>query len=286
MSRPRSSPGGLARDLSAAGWRLERVLCDNGGESRAGLRRPARAPRRAQDSHPRRAPADQRQRRGASPHDTRRESWRPAFACYLYVRLTPPATRAGDLSRLLQRRSRPPRTIDRGEGLRRRRLRCPQNGGEMRRGCRHISGAVQGLRRWRLPVALPSTPAAGQLDLRLGARRAGATAERDWPRAAPVYEPEAGSAVPEACEVARHFGEETVLAEPARAGGECGAVPGRSGYLVDRAAQAMYIGRGEREAVSISAQISRAPPRSSAITASPRRAPPPSICRSPPRRCG
>ena len=68
-----------------------------------------------------------------------------------------------------------------------------------------------------------------------------------------MYEPEAGSAVPEACEVARHFGEETVLAEPARAGGECGAVPGRSGYLVDRAAQAMYIGRGEREAVSISA---------------------------------
>jgi len=32
--RPRSSPARVARELKAAGWRLERVVCDNGNEFR------------------------------------------------------------------------------------------------------------------------------------------------------------------------------------------------------------------------------------------------------------
>ena len=78
----------VAKELRAAGWRLERVLCDNGGEFRS------------------RAFGDQLERLGARKthiHAGRPqtngnvealhrtildECWRPAFARYLYVRLT------------------------------------------------------------------------------------------------------------------------------------------------------------------------------------------------------
>jgi transposase len=63
----------VATELKAAGWRLERMLSDNGNEFRghdftetlAKLKRPPQP-------HPRRTPTNQRQRRGASEDDPRR----------------------------------------------------------------------------------------------------------------------------------------------------------------------------------------------------------------------
>jgi Integrase core domain len=133
----------VARELKRAGWRLERVLCDNGNEFK-GPRFHATvdslgAPRHP---HPRRSPADERPRRGAAQDDPRR---------VLASRLRPlpvPAlqrtqARARALSRLLQPRSRPPRPPHPRPHPRRPRLRCPQDGGEMNRNCRHISETVQ-----------------------------------------------------------------------------------------------------------------------------------------------
>ena len=63
----------VAADLRDAGWRLERMLSDNGNEfRRAGLPRGSRAPQRPAQPHPPRTPADQRPRRSAAQDDPRR----------------------------------------------------------------------------------------------------------------------------------------------------------------------------------------------------------------------
>lgn len=129
----------VARDLSGAGWQLERVLCDNGGEfKKQGLRRPGRAPGRSQDPHPRRA--TQTNGNVEALHKTiLDECWRPAFARYLYVRLT-------ELRRELETYLRYYNTDRVHHGrLTAGRIPAdivygPQDGGEMRRSCRYISG--------------------------------------------------------------------------------------------------------------------------------------------------
>jgi hypothetical protein len=97
VSCPHGHPTGvqtskLARsvcgDLAQAGWRLERMLSDNGGEFRS-AEFPLHAGRARRPPHPdpRRQAADQRRRRSAAPPDLE-ECWRPAFARYLHVRFT------------------------------------------------------------------------------------------------------------------------------------------------------------------------------------------------------
>ena len=71
------------------------------------------------------------------------ECWRPAFARYLYPEPQRPTPRARDLPRLLQPRPRPPRPPHPRPHPRRHRLRCPQDGGQMSRTCRHISESAQ-----------------------------------------------------------------------------------------------------------------------------------------------
>ncbi len=78
----------VAEDLQAAGWRLERVLCDNGGEfrSRAFSDQLARLDARKTHTH-----AGRPQTNGnveALQRTILDECWRPAFARYLHVRLT------------------------------------------------------------------------------------------------------------------------------------------------------------------------------------------------------
>ena len=78
----------VAGDLQAAGWRLERVLCDNGGEfrSRAFGEQLERLGARRTHIH---AGRPQTNGNVESLHKTiLDECWRPAFARYLYVRLT------------------------------------------------------------------------------------------------------------------------------------------------------------------------------------------------------
>jgi transposase len=58
----------VARDLKAAGWKLERVLSDNPTSS---VHRHARGARCPPQPHPRRTPPDQRTRRAPAPHDPR-----------------------------------------------------------------------------------------------------------------------------------------------------------------------------------------------------------------------
>ena len=130
----------VAGELKAAGWRLERVLSTTATSFAATLPDHDREARGPPNPHPRRPPADQRPRRSSAQDDPRR-CWRPAFARYLF-----PATPASDanstLPRLLQPRPRPPRPPHPRPHPRRHRLRCPQDGGEMSRNCRHISEAV------------------------------------------------------------------------------------------------------------------------------------------------
>jgi transposase InsO family protein len=78
----------VASELSAAGWRLERVLTDNGGEFRA---RPFRETLSQLGARHTLIRAGRPQTNGAveSPHrPILEECWRPAFARYLHVRFT------------------------------------------------------------------------------------------------------------------------------------------------------------------------------------------------------
>ena len=78
----------VARDLSGAGWALERVLCDNGGEfkSRVFSDEVERLGARKTQIH---AGRPQTNGNVEALHRTiLDECWRPAFARYLYVRLT------------------------------------------------------------------------------------------------------------------------------------------------------------------------------------------------------
>ena len=78
----------VAKELRGAGWRLERVLCDNGGEfkSRAFSDQVERLGSRKNHTH---AGRPQTNGNVEALHKTiLDECWRPAFARYLYVRLT------------------------------------------------------------------------------------------------------------------------------------------------------------------------------------------------------
>jgi transposase InsO family protein len=97
VSCPRGNPTGeqtsklarrVAADLRAAGWHLERVLSDNGGEYRAGSFRDTLERLEARHSF---IHAGRPQTNGAveSLHRTiLEECWRPSFARYLHVRFT------------------------------------------------------------------------------------------------------------------------------------------------------------------------------------------------------
>jgi transposase InsO family protein len=78
----------VARELKAAGWRLERVLCDNGNEFRGPL---FHAPPEQLGARVTHIHAGRPQTNGhvEALHKTiLDECWRPAFARYLYPRLT------------------------------------------------------------------------------------------------------------------------------------------------------------------------------------------------------
>ena len=98
----------VARDLNNAGWRLERVLSDNGNEFRGpAFPCTARAPRRPPQPHPRRPAANQRPCRGAAQDDPRRVL-APGVRALPLPALQRPAPRARHLPRLLQPRPRWP----------------------------------------------------------------------------------------------------------------------------------------------------------------------------------
>jgi transposase InsO family protein len=78
----------VAADLQAAGWRLERVLSDNGGEFRSNQFRSTLAMLAVRHTHIR---AGRPQTNGAVEAVHRlilEECWRPAFARYLHLRFT------------------------------------------------------------------------------------------------------------------------------------------------------------------------------------------------------
>jgi transposase InsO family protein len=78
----------VARELQAAGWRLERVLCDNGNEFRGERFRATAARLGARITH---IHAGRPQTNGhveALQRLILEECWRPAFARYLYPRYT------------------------------------------------------------------------------------------------------------------------------------------------------------------------------------------------------
>ncbi len=78
----------IAQDLSGAGWRLERVLTDNGGEFEAGT---SRATWSASKTRHTRIRAGRPQTNGhvdALHRTILDECWRPAFARYLHLRFT------------------------------------------------------------------------------------------------------------------------------------------------------------------------------------------------------
>ncbi len=153
----------VARELKAAGWRLERVLADNGNEFKGPLFHATLERLGARVTH---IHAGRPQTNGhvEALHKTiLAECWRPAFARYLYPRYT-------GLKRELERylvyydfdRVHHGR-LTRGRIPGRHRLRCPQDGGEMSRECRHISVTVHfkaptRRRRREADRALPGRP--------------------------------------------------------------------------------------------------------------------------------
>jgi transposase len=147
---PRGNPTGaqtsklarrVASELQAVGWRLERILSDNGGEFRSQSFRTTLAELGVRHTLIRQA-ADQRGRRSAAPADPRgvlAARLRPLPARPLHrAQARSPAVR-----RRLQLRPPPPRPPHPWPHPRRDRLRCPQGEDEMSRNCRHISVAVQ-----------------------------------------------------------------------------------------------------------------------------------------------
>lgn len=78
----------VARDLKRAGWRLERVLCDNGNEFRAAPFKAAIASLGASVTHIRSGRPQTNGNVEALHRLILEECWRPAFARYLYPRYT------------------------------------------------------------------------------------------------------------------------------------------------------------------------------------------------------
>jgi hypothetical protein len=135
----------VARTLRHAGWRLERVLTDNGGEFQSDFRAAIEA-LGARQTKIRAAPPDQRPRRTPAPHDPRR-MLAPRLRALSLPALPRPATRTRRLPQPLQPPPRPHRTHHPRPNARRTGLRCPQDGAEMSRNCRHNSESVQLRRR-------------------------------------------------------------------------------------------------------------------------------------------
>ncbi|MEX2547481.1 MAG: helix-turn-helix domain-containing protein [Chloroflexota bacterium] len=78
----------VARDLKRAGWRLERVLCDNGNEFRSEAFKAAVASLHASLTHIRSGRPQTNGNVEALHRLILEECWRPAFARYLYPRYT------------------------------------------------------------------------------------------------------------------------------------------------------------------------------------------------------
>jgi transposase InsO family protein len=78
----------VARDLKRAGWRLERLLCDNGNEFRGEPFQQAVASVGARTTHIRSGRPQTNGRVEALHRLILEECWRPAFARYLYPRYT------------------------------------------------------------------------------------------------------------------------------------------------------------------------------------------------------
>lgn len=131
---------GGARELKQVGWRLERVLTDNGGEFRSRhLRSALKELGRPARPDPRRSPADRRPRRSPAPADPR---------SMLAARLGPlpvrPLPRGQARPRRLHPRLQPPpRPPHPRPHPRRHRLRRAHGEGVMSRECRHVAVIVQ-----------------------------------------------------------------------------------------------------------------------------------------------
>jgi hypothetical protein len=132
----------VARELKAAGWRLERVLSDNGNEFRGHAFHDILKRLGARHS---RIHAGRPQTNGhvEALHKTVLDELAAGVRALPLPTLHRPAPRARRLPRLLQPRPRPPRPPHRRPDPRRPRLRCPQNGAAMSRTCRHISESAQ-----------------------------------------------------------------------------------------------------------------------------------------------
>jgi transposase InsO family protein len=133
----------VARELRAAGWRLERVLTDNGMEFRAERFRRAIAVHGVQISRIR---AGRPQSNGAVEALQKTildECWRPAFARYLQVRFQGLRRELADHLRYDNLDPRSHRPAHPRPHSWRDRLRWPQGDDQMSRTCRHISESVQ-----------------------------------------------------------------------------------------------------------------------------------------------
>jgi transposase len=78
----------VARELKAAGWRLERVLCDNGNEFKGEPFQQTSATLKAQITHIKSGRPQTNGHVEALHRLILEECWRPAFARYLYPRYT------------------------------------------------------------------------------------------------------------------------------------------------------------------------------------------------------
>ena len=133
----------VARDLEAAGWRLERVLTDNGNEFRSIASR-ARSPRSASRHTCIRAGRPQTNGDVEALHAAH-----PRGVLATGLRALPLPPLHGPQARA--RRTTSPTTTSTAsttaaspvDASPRHRLRCPQDGDEMSRKCRHISESVQ-----------------------------------------------------------------------------------------------------------------------------------------------
>jgi transposase len=131
----------VAKELARMGWRLERAITDNGNEfNRPGFTAAIEALGATS--------AVKRARRAPSPHDPR-GVLAPRLRPLPAGPLPRPAARALRLHARLQLRALPHRPGLRWAHAGGGRLRCPQDGAEMSRTCRHTSESVQP--RWSPP---------------------------------------------------------------------------------------------------------------------------------------
>lgn len=131
----------VATELREAGWRAERFLSDNGNEFKGDF---TKALSRLKARHTRiHAGRPQTNGNVEALHRTiLDECWRPLVRPLPAPAAVEPAARPRHLPALLQLRPRPPWPAVSRPDPRRHRLRCPQDGGQMSRGCRHILESV------------------------------------------------------------------------------------------------------------------------------------------------